>query len=229
MEKLQSMIRPEMNELTGELMRYIASITSEFEHLLPKGWRTIVKMYDNTNGLGNADYLLDLQSDIGGGSFAPAKIKTLENFTELCVTGEDTITDLREMIEKIDRREGTTRRQMETKMFSELCNLPHTACIRGKLREWLRDQCGISPYYGGIRVKFTVASADSDPCAKKMLIAFSGAIEWQDLLFTFLIFRELQKLLNCHFPKNLYTYDLEPLKIRRETRIWLDLLDIKTV
>lgn len=227
MEKLQGIMQPEMNELTGGLMRYIASITSEFEHLLPKGWRTIVKMYDNTNGLGNADYLLDLQSDIGGGSFAPAKIKTLENFTELCATGEDTITDLQEMIKEIDRREGMKHSQ--TKMFSELCNLPHTACIKGKLREWLRDQCEISPYYGGIRVKFTVTSADSDPCARKMLIAFSGAIEWQDLLFTFLIFRELQKLLNRHFPKNLYTYDLAPLKILREARAWIDLFDIKTV
>lgn len=227
MRKLHSKMQPTMNELTGGLMRQIASLTSDFEYLLPNGWRAIIEIHSFTEQPTGSEYLLDLQSDIGGGSFAPAKIKTLEIFPSINATGGETIKDLQEMVEEIDRKSG--QKHSQTEMFSELCNLPHSGCIKGKLREWLRDQCEISPYYGGIRIPFACISADSYPYTGEVLIAFSGAIEWQDLFFAFTIFRELQKLLNHHFPKNLYTYDLAPLKTLCETSIWINLYGIGSV
>lgn len=228
MRKLRVMNKPEMEPVTGYLMRHIAKLTSEYEHLLPYGWRSIIRIYQyEYEREGRLGYELDLCSNQCKSNSAKTKMETLEKFPELCTTGGETINDVKDMIQRIDQEEGT--HFCQTDQFSQLIDLPHPALLKDSLKEWLQEQCGISISYGGIRIPFTCLPATPYATSGEILITFNGTREWQDSFFAMMIFTCIQNAFRENFRDRCYTYNLEDLKKLCETRFWIDILDIKEV
>ena len=87
-------------QLVTAIQRAIIRATSEYGFTVPRGWQLIVKMKSGESTF----FHLHLQEGAGG-SYAIAKMATLENFPEQPYTGADGRNDLLYMLERLGKKD----------------------------------------------------------------------------------------------------------------------------
>ncbi len=215
--------RNDLNENGKELMVQIMDNVSELTHdlkcMLPNGWRAIVKIVAEADSGDEEElFLLDLQDDKGGGSWAKAKIQTLEDY-DFHATYEMSIGQIRDAI----RDSGLD----DTVFGEEICNLTDKSQLSSSQWSWLLDGKngpGLAPDFGGMRAdcrchyfnEYDERKVETD----KIYIAFSGSKAWQDIQFMLSIFRTIRKRFNS-LSKESFEFDLSPFKEYPEIWAWM--------
>lgn len=205
---------------TGGILRTIEHLVCKYKYLLPGGWRCIVKM--QVAGDAEPFYELDVESNRGGGLYAPAKMSTLEMFPERAATGGDDIRSLSKML--ADLGQNGTPWAREIRRLEDVSQMTEVMWI------WLRDEMGIAPCYGGLRAPYedmVVEGSEITTETGEIRIAFSGATEEQDVFFALFILRELNASFVNLYPNVQGWINLRGLAEIPAIRFWLDLLEIE--
>lgn len=216
-------------ELNAKILRVVEKLVCRYRDNLPNGWRCCVEFQHK-----HADrpcYVLDLQSNQGGGDFAPIKMQTLKLFPEICTTGNITLPRIREILAEIDGVDDDFCKQLSKMLtVSQL-----TAQDWGILKEF-----GITHWYGGVRIPYDILTTDvvepflADESAEQFVkekkgeirITFSGAKEWQDTFFCFSIFKQIQKTLNSLWSRDQIWYNLRGFNNNPCVSFWVENLNI---
>ncbi|MCL2038453.1 hypothetical protein FWG86_00920 [Candidatus Saccharibacteria bacterium] len=207
---------------TGIFLRHLAWLESNFSYLVPRGWRCIIKM--QTDGEIDPFWMIDVQSEQGGGSYAEAKMSTLERFLAKAATGGESIADIMRMLEQL--------KLDNTGLAKLIRELKDPEQMTKDMYEWLRDGAGIAPYYGGVRIMYKDLIVEGTEIRKEtgeIRIAFSGASEEQDLFFALSILRELNGSFAKLYPNTQGKLDLSELEKIPAAKLWLDLFKLKGV
>lgn len=170
---------------------------------------------------------LDVQADEGGGSWAEAKIRTLEKCPGWVATHPMEIDELCSTLEYFGFLDTVSGREIsEANLYAELA--PEDI-------KWLVDVKngpGLAPGFGGIKIpyrcNFVQASTEKEMIAEsgEILIAFSGAAAWQDLQFALTVARRMRD----HWDEKkdeFLTMDFNPLKIYPEIEFWMTNLGLR--
>ena len=208
---------------TGIFLRTLERTVRDYSFLLGDGWRCVLeKQYEDEE---KACYHIDVQSDRGGGDYAHVKMDTLRSFPNLWASGNVNFTEFVELVEsKVADSKGFAE---NLKLIKELGSFN---LIPLSLRESLRDEVGITYFYGGIRIHFSsmsVADNDIDKRNGEIRIAFSGASQEQDLFFALTIIKALNEAYDEIYPYSNYVFALDRFKNIPMVRFWLELLKIE--
>jgi len=209
--------RPYYTGLITATQRAAKIATGEYGFLVPKGWQLIVKMKSN------AETFFHLHLAEGnGGSYAEAKMSTLEKFPEQPYTGADGRNDLLYMLEKL----GKTNAEI-VEIISSIETPDQLTTVQ---KEWLRDTCGIASMYGGIRIPYEFLINTDEPESQtnegEILIAFSGASQEQDVFFATWMLSTIQENL-AESQRNIqHSYYLEDLRRNPVIHHWFKLMHI---
>lgn len=203
--------------LAAAIQRAARIISREYDLALPKGWQLIVKLKSGE------ETLVHLHLSEGeGGSYAKAKMSTLENFPEMPYTGADGTADVLYMLEKLNLDDSENA--------DEICTVESPNLFTKEQREWLRDECEIASMYGGIRIPYEfLINADKEYQSindGEILIAFSGATQEQDVFFALYVLRAIQHSLAAHESHVLHDYVLSDLHKNCVIGHWLQLMRI---
>ncbi|MDL2327349.1 hypothetical protein LJC64_01635 [Ruminococcaceae bacterium OttesenSCG-928-A11] len=207
---------------TIAIIHALTKLERKYGYLLQKGWRFICTMKDDCDE--KPYYSIDIQSDIGGGDYAEAKMSTLKQFPERVATGGETIEQLCEMLQDVGLGGSA--------IYDEVSNTEDVSQLYDDDWVILRDSCGIAPCYGGVRIPYEdniVDGYDVRVENGEICLSFSGATEEQDLFFGLSVFKDLQGLLFDTFKDTSARFDLSGLAEIPAVKLWLDLLDIKEV
>ena len=183
-------------------------------------------------------YALDLQSNQGGGDFAPVKMQTLRMYRDLFPnvygTGQLHPLLIRSMLNRIGLRNAET-----IELYERLSDM--VAIDKITKAEWeILKNLGITHWYGGIRIPYGILVTDvikpflDSESAKQFVkeekgeirITFSGAKEWQATFFCFRIFERLQGILNSLRSSDQIWYDLRGFQDDPCLQFWVKALDI---
>lgn len=203
---------------TGVILRRLEKLVCDYPCLVPNGWRFIIKM--QAKGVAKPYYELDVQSNRGGGDYAEAKMSTLEKFPKRAATGGDNIYGLLDMLGKWI---GTGR-------YEQISRLGDIDLLTGDMWLWLRDEVGIVPCYGGIRIPYEDLIVDGGKVSNEsgeFRIVFSGATPEQDLFFALAVFLGLNESFIGLYPNTQGWLKLRNLQEVPAVKFWLDLLGIK--
>lgn len=230
----ESQCDPKVN---ARILRVIERLACKYRSSLPNGWRAVVKFQRNDEK--KPYYHLDLQSNQGGGEYALVKMQMLELFPEIALTGNSTPSELREMMESLERRNLAPHEVLEA---------PHkqleTCCAATDLFEghWEKlAKYGLTHWHGGMRIPYDIlvtehqlktednpnTTQDIINTKGEIRIAFSGAKEWQDVFFAVKIFQGIQVILNELWSADQTWYNLRDLKKDLITDFWLTNLGIE--
>lgn len=204
--------------LISEIQRAAKIATSQHDYLVPRGWQLIVKMKG-----GERTYFHLHLTEGTGGSYAEAKMATLENFPEQPYTGDDGIADIKYMLEALGFKDAAEPIGIYSAESPEQFTKAQ--------REWLRDNCKIASMYGGIRIQYEFL-VNSDKATEpqintgEILIAFSGASQEQDVFFTVWILSTIQQYLKDAERNTQHSYDLSMLQKAPVINLWLKLMHI---
>lgn len=217
----RSMSNPHCKALTAALLNLLQELEIRYAYLLSRGWHTIIKVTDHSKGA--EYYQIEISSDQGDGSYAAAKMSTLETLG-LSHTGNLSIRQVTEMAQtflsvKLQPAGQPQLRRIE--QYQDVGEIPDD------LAEWLRDELGFAPYLGGICTSFEgyVPSGDKiDLVSGDILIAFSGASQEQDVMFATYILRTIIQTMKEQDPLTSYTFDVGALMEVPAIRLWLELL-----
>ena len=205
-------------EKTGAILGKLERLVCEHKYLVPNGWRCIVRM-QRYEGLHPYYYHLDVQSDRGGGSWAEAKMHTVETLEGCGATFPMSIKELCDVLEDC----------YESDFADEFSKCENVASLSKEQMARLVD-CengpGIAPGYGGIAVPYDRLIVKEDRAMSEkgeIRVAFSGASQEQDLFFALIVFRTLRGL----FMGEHCWIDLGELEKIPPIKFWLDLLQIK--
>lgn len=213
------------NELVFAIQKTIDATTRRLKVALPRGWRLIVKVACESGKEAPPHELmyLDVQADEGGGSWAEAKIQTLEKCPGWVATHPMEIEELTKTLGFL----GFDNEAISgAKYYVELT--PEDI-------KWLVDVengPGLAPGFGGIKIPYQCNFVQTDSNgglvaeSGEILIAFSGAAAWQDLQFALVIAREMRSHWNEKKDEFL-TMDFEPLKIYPEIEYWMTNLGLQ--
>lgn len=222
-------------ELNAKIMRSIERLVCDFRDELPNGWRCCVEFQRDEEY--NPYYQLDIESNKGGGSFAPVKMRMLHLCPEINATGDTSlallISTLREM------QHGVDENAIEP-LINHLSSLHSAEDINFGVWTELKT-FGLTHWYGGIRVPYDVLVTEhtDGPCASdeggqdvrqtegEIRITFSGAKEWQDTFFCFQIFRRIQTVLNNLWTKDQIWYNLRGFSDDPALSFWVKALEIQ--
>ncbi len=204
---------------TGSVLRVLEECVCKYAYLVPRGWRFILK----AQVIGDVEpyYHLDVQSNRGGGSYAEAKMSTLELFSEKAATGGDDIQTVIEMCEK---------RGANVSFLSLIKNLSAISNMTREKSDFMRDQYGIASMWGGVRIPYEDLIVDGNKITTEtgeIRIAFSGASQEQDLFFALTIFKALQATFVELYPNIQGWFNLRKLEEIPTVKLWLDLIGIK--
>lgn len=159
------------------------------EDLLPRGWQFMIVGYID----GECVLELHYASDKGGGSYAEAKIRTLEMNPDMITTDTD-ISLYKHQIRLLMTREfPTTTKYANLPILSEaeceafltqLAAFSRLEDVPRDILDPIRDRTGLSPFGGGIRLSQMCYYEGALACPMELLVAMSGAKEsMDDLLF----------------------------------------------
>lgn len=188
------------SELEGDglatvIMDTTTAITQRLQCALPNGWRQIVKLTTLSETNANVDedadedskgtppqelFYLDVEADEGGGSWAEAKLNTLQN----CKEPATLPLPMNKIFTAICKA-----KMNHTPIGKEICDLKDPKFITDRQWDWLVDTengPGFAPDYGGIRVTFRCHYFKDGEIMTEtdvLYVAFSGAAAWQDLQF----------------------------------------------
>lgn len=223
------------NSLAAALMASISGLTKDFKFVLPHGWRFIAKIVTNTdNGTPPQQlFYLDLQADEGGGSWAEAKIQTMEQMN-LAATRP---LEMQKVMNWI-----YDARLQNTEHGKEICEdiveggILSADQLSAEAIHWLVDVKngpGVAPNFGGLSLSTKCHFFKDDDSAKlgikspqpvtetdTIYVAFSGAKAWQDLQFATCALKHIIKHLD-DIPDESFEPDFEPLKKIPEVHLWL--------
>lgn len=209
--------RPYYTDLITAIQRAAKIATSEYGFLVPRGWQLIVKMKSNEETF----FHLHL-AEGNGGSYAEAKMSTLENFPEQPYTGADGRGDILDILERLGKSDAA--------IVNEISAIESPEQLTKIQKEWLRDTCGIASMYGGIRVlyEFLINTDEPEPQTNEgeILITFSGASQEQDVFFAAWMLSTIQENLAEHQRNIQHSYDLEALRKNPVIHHWFKLMHI---
>lgn len=189
-------------------MRAISNLVEEYEKALPRGWRAIIEL-QRANDRGTY-YELDVCSEKDAGGAAPTKMQALRVFPDRSHTGYAELETLRGDLHKIHLHEDNPE------LFAEIsrCGCVHDIPI--SLYQKVEDACGISLWYGGIRVPYDILVTDKNQKAQdsasihrttgEIRVVFSGAKEWQDTFFAFRIMNDVQRIMAKRWKRDQITF-----------------------
>lgn len=198
------------------IQRTTREVTSEYDFLVPRGWQMITKMKSG------GETFLHLHLIEGkGGSYAEAKMATLENFPQMPYTGADGCGDLLDMLDQLNKNDPT--------VIAAISSVENPDQLTKAQKEWLRDECKIASMYGGIRMPYEFlinTDKESHTNEGEILIAFSGASQEQDAFFALWIFKAIQKALAKYQNNIQHSYDLSALRQNPVIHHWMKILHI---
>lgn len=211
------------NELVFAIQKTINAMTERLKVALPRGWRLIVKVACENGKEAPPHELmyLDVQADEGGGSWAAAKIQTLEKCPGWVATHPMEIEELCDTLKFLgfsDCDEAV-----------DLCEANLYAELTPEDIKWLVDVengPGLAPGFGGIRIPYRCNFMQTEASNKlvdesgEVLIAFSGAAAWQDLQFALVVARDMRD----HWDEKkdeFLAMDFDPLKAYPEIEFWM--------
>jgi len=208
---------PTYQSLTTAIQRSTKHATSEFDYLMPHGWQLITKL--RTGSI----TFFELHLEEGdGGSYAAVKMSTLEKYPLRAFTGDETVSSLLTKVEHTGF-EDTIRAQ-------EVAELESPSQLSQTQLEWLRDECKLTPMYGGIRIPYEFLINTDEPSISRgeILIAFDGASsQEQDAFFALWTLEAIQSNL-AETQKNVqHSYDLRGLREDPVIHHWLTLMGIR--
>lgn len=117
---------PFYTPIVTSIQRAAKAATNDYDFLVPRGWQLIVKLKSDE------ETLLHLHLSEGeGGSYAKAKMSTLENFPEISYTGADDTANVLYMLEKLNLDDSENA--------DEICTVESPNLFTKKQREWLRE------------------------------------------------------------------------------------------
>lgn len=222
-------------EIMAVAMDQIEKLVCRYRYILPRGWRSIIKIEDPKQ----AKVHLDLQSNQSGGSFAEVKMKTLERFNK-AATGTDDIKFIHDLIPEYLHHLAhglttpeTVKQSNKAYDFLKMISTEITSAteLRRSHHEWLREELGYTNYYGAFCVPFDVLSAkvgSSNDCQRGLIkVAFSGASEEQDVMFAMWIFQRIQEAMVETFKKDQFWFNLRDLEEIPKIRFWIDNLRVR--
>lgn len=217
-------------EIMAAAMDQVERIVCRYRYILPRGWRSIIKIEDPRQ----AKVHLDLQSTQGGGSFAEVKMKTLEEFNKTA-TGTDGIEFIQDLVHGFlheSVHDLTTPESKQTINVAQIfLKMVSTDELRRNHHEWMKNELGYTNYYGAFCVPFDVLSArinSPNECQHGIIkIAFSGASEEQDVMFAMWIFQRIQEAMVETFKKDQFWFNLRDLEEIPKIRFWIDNLRVR--
>ncbi len=201
--------------LLTTIQRAAKAATSEYDFLVPRGWQLIVKMKSDEETY----FHLHLQEGAGG-SYAAAKMSTLEKFPEQAYTGADATKDILYMLEQLEKDDHD--------IVDEIVKAESPAHLTKIQREWLRDTCGIASMYGGIRIpyEFLINADEPQNAEGEILITFSGASQEQDVFFATWLLGAIQETLTRTQENIQHDYDLTELRKNPVINHWLKIMRV---
>lgn len=232
------------NSLAATLKDIMNDMTKEFDFVLPRGWRFIAKiMSESDKGTPPHQlFLLDIQADEGGGSWAEGKVQTME-MMNLPATQPLPAGRVRNWI-----LDAGMQNTAHAKEILALCDSVYadpkdespdfldTSKLSPEAVHWLVDVKngpGIAPNFGGLKLEATCdfyeenhnASLNSSKWnavteTDTIYVAFSGAAAWQDLQFATRALKAIAKHLD-NLPDESFDFDFEPLEKIPEVKLWL--------
>lgn len=222
-----SQCKPQVN---ARILRAIEEIVCRYRNSLANGWRVIVKFQRRDEE--EPYYHLDLESNRGGGDYAPTKMQMLENFPNMAATGPDSIGGLKRRIMLLRQGDKIPEEVAEHTLnmlgqCTNLTDLPES--------EWeILKKYGLTRWHGGIRIPYDIllTNHQDDPHGTierrlgEIRIAFSGAKEWQDVYFALLLFQNIQTILNELWDMDQIWYNLRELRDDTIAGFWLNNLEI---
>lgn len=216
-----------MPELNTKIMRAIEDMVCEYRDNLPNGWRCLVE-FQCSAAYEAPYYQLDIESNMGGGAFAPIKMEMLKLCPDLCATGT---ANLDTIISGLTTTRLTTDDETKNKLLfhyiNHLRSLNDVSSITDSIWDELK-QFGFTHWYGGIRIPYdllvTVHNKDEQSVQNtkgEMRISFSGAKEWQDTFFCFELFRVIQVVWNELWACDQIWYNLRELSKDPALKFWI--------
>ncbi len=223
-------------ELNAKIMRGIEKLVCDYRENLPNGWRCCIEFQRDEEH--KPYYQLDIESNKGGGSFAPVKMQMLKICPSINATGTASIDDIRDALQNINPK-GVDN-EITKSLLEELDEMECLPDFLDVIWEKLKD-CGITHWYGGIRIPYDILLTDytDDSCngdkskqdvrqtTGEIRITFSGAREWQDTFFCFCLFGHIQHTLNTLWEKDQIWYSLGELECYPDLRFWIFTLGVQ--
>lgn len=220
---------PAMN---AKILRAIEKLVCHYRNELQSGWRCCIEL--QRSEASEPYYQLDLQSNQGGGDFAPVKMRTLRLCPDQCATGiiDDPSVIVRSLLESEQKLPG--------EFCERLTRLHHVSQLTAADWDILRD-LGITHWYGGIRIPYKIlVTKIQNPEAPEWIheqgitetsgelrIAFSGAKEWQDTYFAFCLFEKIQSILNNDWSQDQIWWNLRDFDCYPNLSFWVKALDLR--
>lgn len=215
--------------LNAKIMRGIKRLVCDFRDVLPNGWRCCVEFQDNDEKVPN--YQLDIESNNGGGSFAPVKMQMLRMFPTLSATGDISLPMMTDALCNVEGcSEGFFTKLVAMHDINELTE-----------DDWTQlKPLGITHWHGGIRIPYDILyTYPVKDCAEgetveqgvqnvlgEIRITFSGAREWQDTFFCFRLFQKIQTILNEKWADDQIWYNLRGFG-DSATKFWVEALGVQ--
>lgn len=216
----RTIVSQPMRTVISAILQEVEENTNYLRCALPRGWHFILK----TKGSGIENLCLDVTADVGGGSFAKAKMETLEKCPNLPATGK-TPKELIPIVEKLDSIEEKDREEILKRLGAN----KYADSLSKDAETFLRDHAGITGYKGGVRLPYSVILSDRNlPEHGEILISFSGASAEQDLFFGLSIAKQFIRSYRESFKQNSLFLKLDDLETNHPAEMfWLKLLGIK--
>ena len=148
-------------ELNAKIMRGIEKLVCDYSENLPNGWRCCIEFQRDKEH--KPYYQLDIESNKGGGSFAPVKMQMLKICPSINATGTASIDDIRDALQNINPK-GVDN-EITKSLLEELDEMECLPNFLDVIWEKLKD-CGITHWYGGIRIPYDILLTDytDDSC-----------------------------------------------------------------
>lgn len=235
------------NALAGKLMTLMTDMVKDYAFALPHGWRFIAKIITTTDKGTPPQQLfyLDIQADEGGGSWAEAKIQTMD-MLNLAASQPLSAGRIRNQIRNLGMQDTTCGKEIcctcneiyaakNYKSKGESSDILTTDRLTPEAIKWLvdvKDGPGIAPNFGGLKLQTrchffrpsseVIPMEPNQPIAETdtIYVSFSGAKAWQDLSFATCALRHIVK----HFrglDDECFEFDFEPLQEIPEVNFWL--------
>lgn len=144
--KVLNLKSQESPELSAKILRSIEDLVCYYREVLPKGWRCCIEFQDSDDA--RPYFKLDVQSNQGGGDFAPVKMKMLRLYSALYPsiygTGKIHPLMIHTILNRAESKDAGTN--------SLLTSLADKECISEITEaEWeILKEFGITHWYGGI-------------------------------------------------------------------------------
>lgn len=218
--------------VTAEVLRELKRAVAEFDYLVRGGWRMMMSdtVWGANRGLREIGLALDMQSDCGTGSFAEAKMQTLQNFQDMALTRPMEKRELIYTVERILLARTDLSSDADKAALEMLRECEDVSVIPEEGWKWMRDRLRLAPCYGGIRVPYEQIVLDGKKprtVGGELKVVFSGASEEQDLMFAFRVLRAVQRACEWNLPARQISYDFGRLRADPVARMWMDLLRIR--